>query len=194
MANIEASLWRSLDKSEELLDDDEDSRQFQMQVQTDVLARTSEAPDYTGMPLTQSSLSERSKAGPSTTPDIPSPINTPSRRSSGTDGLGRRDDPSTPLPLGEATYSLLRQKKDFQTMSKHFEVFEKGLARTLTRAQSVTKGKGKQAAVPLVGCRICLPLDAKGGNKHKDRWSIVGRKKDIADLDLSIRGNGRHSA
>lgn len=122
----------------------------------------------------------RSLAGPS----VASPLDTPVQGCTNRQRQAKRDIPDTPLPLGEATFAKLRQKKEFQTMSKHFELFEKGLARTLVRASSTAlKGKGKQvqradSAVGKVldGCRICLPLDSKGISgvgKHKDRWSIV---------------------
>lgn len=101
------------------------------------------------------------------TQEVPSPRETPSNRI----GEGRRDDPATPLPLGVATFTRLRSRKDFQTVSKHFEAFEKGISKELKRTDS--KGKGKEVESALTGCRICMPPETGGASKLKQRWDIV---------------------
>lgn len=181
------SIWSSLDDvdvNNSLAEDEEEAAEYHAQAVIDIARKLqpAAAQHMTPQPFPISGPSRLTHS--TAAPDVPSPTDTPSRRSSRGEGTARRDDPATPLPLGESTFAKLRQKKDFQTMSKHFELFEKSLAREVVRAHGIAgKGKGRQvesssstAAKILDGCRICLPLDAKGGagiSKHKDRWAIV---------------------
>ena len=122
------------------------------------------------------------------TPDsIPSPIDTPGSsraiRSIG-EGRGRRDDPATPLPLGTAAFSKLKGKKDYQTLTKHFEAFAKTVAKQ-NAGTSTLRGKGKGRSADRAsstaglggkvfeGLRFCIPPELGQVTKHKQRWDIV---------------------
>jgi hypothetical protein len=106
-------------------------------------------------------------------PEIASPIDTPVRSTSIHEGRGKRDDPATPLPLGEATFIRLRKVQGHMKMSKLFEDFEKGLAKG-----SSMKKKGSGIGKILEGCRICLPLNngVSGANTHNGRWKQVSQR------------------
>jgi DNA polymerase lambda len=124
------------------------------------------------------------------TPDnIPSPIDTPDSSRitrSIVEGRGRRDGPATPIPLGTAAFSKLRGKKDFQTLTKHFEAFTKTVAKEAV--VSIVKGKGKGRTMEKAmstsglggkvfdGLRFCIPPELGQVTKHKQRWDIVSVK------------------
>jgi hypothetical protein len=76
----------------------------------------------------------------------------------------------------------LKGKKDLQTLTKHFEAFEKGVAKDNAAERSgVTdrKGKGKARSAGQVG----LGLGSKvfdGLSKHKSWWDIVSAQRTIS--------------
>lgn len=143
--------------------------------------------------MTSSKTSPRRKGRQATPDNIPSPVDTPgsSRLSRSTgEGRGRRDDPATPIPLGIAAYSNMRGKKDFLTLTKHFEVFAKTVAKQDANESMPMKGKGRGRAVQKVpsilggkvfaGLRFCIPPELGQVTKHKQRWDIVrhtGKRK-----------------
>lgn len=140
-----------------------------------------------------SSIRAEAEAGPSKTPKtvetpihVPSPIDTPYsyRPVSGSgEGRGRRDDPATPVPLGVEKFKLLKGKKDFQTLTKHFEVFSKQTERQKKLVEEAGKGKnkGKSKVVEVAtlggkvfeGLRFCFPPELGNTSKQKTHWDIV---------------------
>jgi hypothetical protein len=141
---------------------------------------------------------EQPVAGPSKTPrpitttatfvetptHIPSPIDTPTSRQGNMigEGRGRRDDPATPVPLGVEKFQFLRGKKDFQTLTKHFEMFTKQSERQKKAALELAKGrdKGKLGKASEVlggkvfeGLRFCFPPELGNTSKQKTHWDIV---------------------
>lgn len=114
---------------------------------------------------------------------VPSPIDTPSTTGGG-EGRGRRDDPATPVPLGVEKFKLLKGKKDFQTLTKHFEVFtkqtekqQKKLAEEISKGQGKGKGKAREVAAlggkVFEGLRFCFPPELGNTSKQKTHWDIV---------------------
>jgi len=109
---------------------------------------------------------------------IDSPIDTPTG-----EGRGRRDDPATPVPLGVEKFNLLKGKKDFQTLTKHFEMFTKQserqkklAAEPITRKGKMTvQGKGSEVLGGKVfeGLRICFPPELGNTSKQKTHWDIA---------------------
>ena len=112
---------------------------------------------------------------------VPSPIDTPIG-----EGRGRRDDPATPVPLGVEKFNLLKGKKDFQTLTKHFEMFTKQSDRLKKAAaepsikgkgkgKMQTQGKGSEVLGGKVfeGLRICFPPEMGNTSKQKTHWDIV---------------------
>jgi hypothetical protein len=109
---------------------------------------------------------------------IDSPIDTPTG-----EGRGRRDDPATPVPLGVEKFNLLKGKKDFQTLTKHFEMFTKQsdrqkklAAEPITRKGKIAvQGKGSEVLGGKVfeGLRICFPPELGNTSKQKTHWDIV---------------------
>jgi hypothetical protein len=109
---------------------------------------------------------------------IDSPIDTPTG-----EGRGRRDDPATPVPLGVEKFNLLKGKKDFQTLTKHFEMFTKQserqkklAAEPITRkGKMAVQGKGSEVLGGKVfeGLRICFPPELGNTSKQKTHWDIV---------------------
>lgn len=112
---------------------------------------------------------------------IASPIETPD--TSRTEGRGRRDDPTTPVPIGTGSFAKLKTKKDFQTISKHFDLFSKNISKT----SEVAKGRGGRK-VPgrggsslaaglggkiFEGLRFCIPPELGKVGQHKGWWEIV---------------------
>ena len=142
---------------------------------------------------------EHPVAGPSRTPrpvninatfvdtptHIPSPIDTPHTSRQGPmigEGRGRRDDPATPVPLGVEKFQFLKSKKDFQTLTKHFEMFTKQSERLKKAALEPPKGrdKGKLGKTSEVlggkvfeGLRFCFPPELGNTSKQKTHWDIV---------------------
>ena len=117
------------------------------------------------------------------TPDhVPSPIDTPVTIH--TEGQAGRTEPDTPLPIGSRPFASLRGKQDLQTLTKHFEAFNKA-TRKQSAAVPMAKGGpsksrgGKVAAHPALGGRIfegfrfCVPPEIGQVTKHKQRWDIV---------------------
>lgn len=109
---------------------------------------------------------------------VDSPIDTPTG-----EGRGRRDDPATPVPLGVEKFNLLKGKKDFQTLTKHFEMFTKQSERQKKLAAEPITRKGKMA-VPakgsevlggkvFEGLRVCFPPELGNTSKQKTHWDIV---------------------
>jgi len=166
-------------------------------------------------PLKQVTMSKSSPIRRKTTmptPDnVPSPIDTPDSscltRSIG-EGRGRRDDPGTPIPLGTAAYSKLRGKKDYQMLTKHFEVFTKTVSKQEAGVSGTTTRKGKGRAVEkspsttvlggkvFEGLRFCIPPELNQVTKHKQRWDVVSFPMEdhgLMHLDLQARRSG-HSA
>lgn len=138
------------------------------------------------------------------TPDaVPSPIDSP-------DPVGPSRstiDPGTPIPLGTAAFAALKGKKDYQTLTKHFEAFEKTVAKReeadmsasakLSRTRSVnSKPLPALGGRVFAGLRFCIPPELGQVTKHKQRWDIVswhGRFR--ADkTDFEARGPGDTSA
>lgn len=134
------------------------------------------------------------------TPDhIPSPVDTPIsfRPVPGQgEGRGRRDDPATPVPLGVEKFNALKSKKDFQTLTKHFEMFTKqaerqnaassglsgiGAGAGVAKVKAIGKGKGKAQAKEVAalggkvfeGLRFCFPPELGNTSKQKTHWDIV---------------------
>lgn len=109
---------------------------------------------------------------------VDSPIDTPTG-----EGRGRRDDPATPVPLGVEKFQLLKSKKDFQTLTKHFEMFtkqserqKKAAAEPITRkGKTAIQGKGSEVLGGKVfeGLRICFPPEMGNTSKQKTHWDIV---------------------
>ena len=109
---------------------------------------------------------------------IDSPVDTPTG-----EGRGRRDDPATPVPLGVEKFNLLKGKKDFQTLTKHFEMFTKQserqkklAAEPITRkGKMAVQGKGSEVLGGKVfeGLRICFPPELGNTSKQKTHWDIV---------------------
>jgi hypothetical protein len=109
---------------------------------------------------------------------VDSPIDTPTG-----EGRGRRDDPATPVPLGVQKFNLLKGKKDFQTLTKHFEMFtkqserqKKSAAEPITRkGKMAVQGKGSEVLGGKVfeGLRICFPPELGNTSKQKTHWDIV---------------------
>ena len=146
-------------------------------------------PTYTSTPNLTSP--DKVTPGPSKTPRhtptnfvnetpiyVDSPIDTPTG-----EGRGRRDDPATPLPLGVEKFNLLKGKKDFQTLTKHFEMFTKQSERQKKLAAEPITRKGKMA-VPakgsevlggkvFEGLRVCFPPELGNTSKQKTHWDIV---------------------
>jgi hypothetical protein len=151
-------------------------------------------PTFTSTPELPPPKTSITVSGPSKTPRpattalvnetptyVPSPIDTPSG-----EGRGRRDDPATPVPLGVERFQSLKSKKDFQTLTKHFEMFTKQSERQKKlAAEPVVKGKGKgkmgvQGNASEVlggkvfeGLRICFPPELGNTSKQKTHWDIV---------------------
>jgi len=110
--------------------------------------------------------------------NVDSPIDTPTG-----EGRGRRDDPATPVPLGVEKFNLLKSKKDFQTLTKHFEMFTKQserqkklAAEPITRkGKMAVQGKGSEVLGGKVfeGLRICFPPELGNTSKQKTHWDIV---------------------
>ena len=158
------------------------------QVQTPTFASTPQLPRPPVDPSNQAD-----DAGPSnpqrkleTPTHIPSPIDTPGsfRPLPGSgEGRGRRDDPATPIPLGVEKFKLLKGKKDFQTLTRHFEVFSKQTERQKKLVEEAGKGKfkGKGKAVEVAtlggkvfeGLRFCFPPELGNTSKQKTHWDIV---------------------
>jgi len=98
------------------------------------------------------------------------------------EGRGRRDDPATPVPLGVEKFQFLKSKKDFQTLTKHFEMFTKQSERMKKAALDPPKGrdKGKLGKTSEVlggkvfeGLRFCFPPELGNTSKQKTHWDIV---------------------
>ena len=117
-------------------------------------------------------------ASPLDTPELPKvgePASSPSR-------TGSNAEEGTPRPLGSGVFASLKGKKDYQTLTKHFQDFSKTVAkRDAAVNRSVGKGRGGKSAnaVPglggrvFVGLRFCMPPELGQVNKHKHRWDIV---------------------
>lgn len=134
---------------------------------------------------------------PHPTPEhVESPIDTPRAiRASGSSnslkevighGRGKRTDPATPVPLGSADFSSLRGKKDYQSITKHFDLFNKDLAKEIKAAEASGKGKGSKGkkvkndgAAPAMGAKVfeglrfCIPPELGQVARHKVWWGIV---------------------
>ena len=139
---------------------------------------------------------------------IDSPIDTPTG-----EGRGRRDDPATPVPLGVEKFNLLKGKKDFQTLTKHFEMFTKQserqkklAAEPITRkGKMAVQGKGSEMLGGKVfeGLRICFPPELGNTSKQKTHWDIVrqffyGSQRLMVDIETrrsshSATGHGGHT-
>ncbi|KAK8853367.1 hypothetical protein IAR55_004071 [Kwoniella newhampshirensis] len=109
------------------------------------------------------------------------------------EGQGRRDDPDTPVPIGKALG--MKSKKDLLAVTKHFEVFAKGLNSKDDVGKGVgRKGKGRStrskmpnsflggtAGVTGLGgkvfdeLRFCIPPEVNQVAKHKQRWEIISK-------------------
>jgi hypothetical protein len=100
------------------------------------------------------------------TPNVSSPIDTPERHSNDGPYRGKRDDPATPAPLGSGSYARLRGKKDFQRLTKHFDVF----------AKTITKPKTGLGGDIFKGIKVCIPPEAGNISKQPERWKIVGQR------------------
>jgi hypothetical protein len=48
------------------------------------------------------------------------------------------------VPLGSADFSSLRGKKDYQSITKHFDLFNKDLAKEIKAAEASGKGNGSK--------------------------------------------------
>jgi hypothetical protein len=115
---------------------------------------------------------------------IDSPIDTPTG-----EGRGRRDDPATPVPLGVEKFNLLKGKKDFQTLTKHFEMFTKQSERQKKLAAEPITRKGKMAVQGkesevlggkvFEGLRICFPPELGNTSKQKTHWDIVSVSSNV---------------
>lgn len=131
------------------------------------------------------------------TPEIASPADSPQRSSSTSEGRAKRDDPDTPVPLG----GKIRQRSDFQTMSKHLVAFEKSLSKMdIQRKTSHEKGRVEKNTRQKVleGCRICIPI-GQGSNaapsRQQGKWKIVSHHRYKADSSgRTTRRKGCHSA
>ena len=117
---------------------------------------------------------------------VASPIDTPvpSSRAPKNTVAGQKS-PGTPLPIGSTPFASLRQKKEYQTLTKLFEDFNKDVAkadsklenpgkkvpersRTVSKADSMALG-----ANAFKGLRFCIPPELGPASKHDRRWRIV---------------------
>jgi hypothetical protein len=122
---------------------------------------------------------------------VDSPMDTPTG-----EGRGRRDDPATPVPLGVEKFNLLKGKKDFQTLTKHFEMFTKQSERQKKLAAEPITRKGKMAVQAkgsevlggkvFEGLRICFPPELGNTSKQKTHWDIVSALYDCHYTKLSL--------
>jgi hypothetical protein len=126
----------------------------------------------------------------STPVNIPSPSNTPSASNSTGEGNGKCPNKATPIPIGSGGLGILKGKKDYQNLTKHFEMFEKDVAK-LEAVPVAGKGKGRAPVrLPtalglggkvLANLRFCIPPQLNQIPKHKKWWRIVG-PGDVARL------------
>ena len=140
---------------------------------------------------------KRALTGKARSPDhIPSPINTPSTSTITTssriapahaEGKGKRTGPGTPLPLGSTTaFSSWKGKRDYQTLTRHFELFNRNVAKHESQVEASTenkdKGKARVNKAPSAvglggkvfeGLRFCIPPELGQVGKHKQRWDIA---------------------
>jgi len=124
-----------------------------------------------------------------TTPSFtPQPSRTLTIGSTSTEGEGRgkRDPPDTPVPIGTP---ILKGKKDFAKLTKHFELFSKQVSKAaLPVGQGQGQDTGFQSKKRLVlgktastglggrifeGLRFCIPPELNQESKHKTRWGVV---------------------
>jgi DNA polymerase lambda len=82
-------------------------------------------------------------------------------------------------------FNMLKSKKDFQTLTKHFEMFTKQSERQKKASEpGLGKGKGKGrmggAASDVAlggkvfeGLRFCFPPELGNTSKQKTHWDIV---------------------
>nr|XP_019001289.1 uncharacterized protein I203_05994 [Kwoniella mangroviensis CBS 8507]OCF64750.1 hypothetical protein I203_05994 [Kwoniella mangroviensis CBS 8507] len=120
---------------------------------------------------------------------IASPIDSPSTSlprpsidpTSAGEGRGKRDDPSTPVPIGKSALSDIKSKRDHQAISKHFDLLTKVLVKDPTKG----KGKGRQPIGKALsvaaglggkvfdGLRFCLTSEINQAAKLKQRADII---------------------
>jgi DNA polymerase lambda len=93
----------------------------------------------------------------------------------------------------------LKGKKDLQTLTKHFEAFEKGVAKDNAAERSGAtdrKGKGKARSAGKVGLglgskvfdglRFCISPEIGAVSKHKTWWDIVSSSQAYSDRDRTV--------
>lgn len=120
------------------------------------------------------------KTAQADTPEnVDSPIDTPGPSRpimTLSEGRGRRDDPATPVPLGTEKYVVLAGKKEYQTLTKHFELFNRQATKQHTKQDSRSKGAttapGLGARV-FEGLRFCFPPEMGNTSKQKQWWGVV---------------------
>lgn len=132
------------------------------------------------LPLPRASTSRLRHATLQTPDAIPSPIDSPNTTGPSKSAL----EPGTPVPLGNAAFAALKGKKDYRTLTKHFEAFEKTVAKreeantskssTLSRTKSASsRGLPALGGRVFSGLRFCIPPELGQVTKHKQRWDIV---------------------
>ncbi|WWD03793.1 hypothetical protein V865_001849 [Kwoniella europaea PYCC6329] len=141
-------------------------------------------------PVNQTSTSRILSSRIHETPEyIASPIDSPSTSlyrpsidpTSAGEGRGKRDDPSTPVPIGRSALSDIKSKRDHQAISKHFDLLSKVLVKDPIKG----KGKGRQPIGKALsvaaglggkvfdGLRFCLTSEVNQAAKLKQRADII---------------------
>lgn len=133
------------------------------------------------------------------TPDnVPTPTQTQADVSV---GKGKRDDPATPVPLGDD--SPLK-KGPYTKITNQFNAFNlkilaaaNRVGQESTRGSGKTRGRGRAIGLRttrstlrpevLKGMRFCMPPEGpQCGAKHESRWSKVGGQGNVNDTDTQI--------
>lgn len=170
-------LWEEIDgleESGELQETEQEAEEYDQEVREEINERLSVTACDNPITIapTPSIPNPVTPAPVETLQHIPSPIDTPG------EGRGIRDDPASPLPLG---HNALASKKEYQTLTKHFEQFTKQSAK-----QKNTSGLGAKV---FQGLRFCLPPELGATSKQKQWWGVVSSILGHAHADSLSRGS-----
>ncbi|ORX39393.1 hypothetical protein BD324DRAFT_577128 [Kockovaella imperatae] len=112
---------------------------------------------------------------------VASPIDTPAHAAAPIDTPAAAD-PASPVPIGNSPFAHMRQKKEYQTLTRLFESFTKDISKSEIKSEKAeSKGKGRSRVKPVVdplgslfqGLRFCIPPELGPASKHDQRWRII---------------------